>query len=69
MYLIQDIVANHVGQFFEYNGTFNKENDSENFTIIKGNIPSLAPTQISQRNGILVIAPAKVLIFLMILDL
>ena len=45
MYLIQDIVANHVGNYFYYDGEYNPENTSENFKIVEGNLPGLAPTQ------------------------
>lgn len=46
MFLIQDIVANHMGSFFEYKGEYDPLDTTKNFKIIKGNIPSEKPTQI-----------------------
>ncbi len=46
MYLIQDIVTNHTGNFFGYKGRYNPENTLENFTLYenkKSRQP--APTQ------------------------
>jgi glycosidase len=40
MYLIQDIVANHVGSYFHYkDNNFDPKDTSKNFELIKGNIP------------------------------
>ncbi|MFD2096444.1 alpha-amylase family glycosyl hydrolase [Corallincola platygyrae] len=45
MYLIQDIVANHTGNFFRYDGTYNPDDTAENFTLIADNVPVTAPVQ------------------------
>ena len=46
MYLIQDIVANHVGNFYGWNGPFNPDDRSENFYLIEeGHTDQVAPTQ------------------------
>ncbi len=45
MYLIQDIVINHTGRFFQYEGQYNPKNTAENFSLISGSQPSAAPTQ------------------------
>ncbi|PHS13813.1 MAG: alpha-amylase [Kangiella sp.] len=45
MYLIQDVVPNHVGRFFEYQGQFDPLNTDLNFKLISGNLPTERPTQ------------------------
>ncbi|MCA8836371.1 MAG: alpha-amylase [Proteobacteria bacterium] len=45
MYLIQDIVPNHVGDFFYYDGDYNPADTAENFTVIANNVPVNAPVQ------------------------
>ncbi len=45
MYLIQDIVANHMGSFFRYNGQYNATDPSINFELNKNSVPVTVPTQ------------------------
>jgi glycosidase len=45
MYLIQDIVVNHTGNFFSYNGEFNQSDPTENFIINTKSVPHSRPTQ------------------------
>jgi len=45
MYLIQDIVVNHTGNFFSYDGNFNPDDPTENFVTNKRSVPHLKPTQ------------------------
>lgn len=45
MYLIQDVVPNHVGNFFEYVGGYNADDTAQGFTLIDGIAPTGAPTQ------------------------
>jgi len=46
MYLIQDIVANHVGNFYGYDGPYNPDDRSENFYLVEeGATQQSAPTQ------------------------
>lgn len=45
MYLIQDIVPNHTGNFFTYGNGYNPDDLEENFQLIDNSIPSMAPTQ------------------------
>ena len=45
MYLIQDIVPNHVGNFFTYNGTYDPIDTASSFSLIANNVPTQAPTQ------------------------
>ncbi|RCU51571.1 alpha-amylase [Corallincola holothuriorum] len=45
MYLIQDIVANHTGNFFRYDGAYNPDDTAENFLIVPDNVPVTAPIQ------------------------
>jgi glycosidase len=45
MYLIQDVVANHTGNFFGYTKKYNPAFPTENFTRWNGNVPTPAPTQ------------------------
>ncbi len=45
MYLIQDIVLNHTGNFFEYQGGYDKDSLSKYFVLNKRTVPVTAPTQ------------------------
>ncbi len=45
MYLIQDVIVNHVGNYMRYNGTYDADDTSANFELIAGNAPVSAPTQ------------------------
>ena len=45
MYLIQDIVLNHTGNFYLHNGKYNPENPAENFGFNDQSFPVQAPTQ------------------------
>lgn len=45
MYLIQDIVVNHTGNYFSYKGVYNVDNPSEHFYKNEGSIPTQSPTQ------------------------
>lgn len=45
MYLIQDIVLNHVGNHFKYTGGYDKASPHLNFTLNAGSKPNLAPEQ------------------------
>ncbi len=45
MYLIQDIVANHTGNFFDYQGSYNPDNPVENFTPNLHTVPNTRPSQ------------------------
>ncbi|MGN6666173.1 MAG: alpha-amylase family glycosyl hydrolase [Trinickia sp.] len=45
MYLIQDIVVNHTGDFFFYNGGWNPNNPALYWTRNSGSVPIKAPTQ------------------------
>ena len=45
MYLIQDIVVNHTGNFFTYQGEYNPNNPTENFVINHKSIPTTKPEQ------------------------
>jgi len=46
MYLIQDIVVNHTGNFFNYDGKYNPENTAENFVLLNDHSATQpAPTQ------------------------
>jgi glycosidase len=45
MYLIQDVVVNHTGNFFYYDGEYDPENPLKNFKLNEGTVPSAAPTQ------------------------
>ncbi len=45
MYLIQDIVVNHTGNFFRYTNSYDPLNVSKNFQINTGSVPVSAPRQ------------------------
>ncbi len=45
MYLIQDIVLNHTGNFFHYKGGYNKENVSQYYEANENSTPVSRPTQ------------------------
>jgi len=45
MYLVQDIVVNHVGRYYQYKGNYDPENTAHNFEYLEGNLPSKNPTQ------------------------
>ncbi|MEI6079893.1 MAG: alpha-amylase family glycosyl hydrolase [bacterium] len=45
MYLIQDIVCNHVGDFFRYNGPFDPKDPTKNFELNMDSKPSYRPSQ------------------------
>jgi glycosidase len=45
MYLIQDVVVNHTGNFFTYQGEYDVSNVSENFLLNKQSLPVYAPSQ------------------------
>lgn len=45
MYLIQDIVVNHTGNFFYYDGEYDASNVANNFNLNTDSIPTTAPTQ------------------------
>ena len=43
MYLIQDIVCNHLGDFYTYTGPYNPADVGENFTLHEGHAPTQYP--------------------------
>ena len=45
MYLIQDIVANHVGNFFAYDGEYDREDTASNFYLLEPDSHQPAPVQ------------------------
>jgi glycosidase/enterochelin esterase-like enzyme len=45
MYLIQDIVANHVGNFFTYDGNYDPEDTAKNFRLLEPESVQPVPTQ------------------------
>ena len=45
MYLIQDIVANHVGNFFAYDGEYDPQDTARNFYLLEPDSHQPAPTQ------------------------
>lgn len=45
MYLIQDIVPNHTGNFFTWTGTYDPEDPTAGFTKNTGSLPTTAPEQ------------------------
>ncbi|NOQ91153.1 MAG: alpha-amylase [Flavobacteriaceae bacterium] len=45
MYLIQDIVLNHTGNFFNYKEGYNKDDVSQNYQLNKNSTPVSKPTQ------------------------
>ena len=45
MYLIQDVVANHVGNFFAYDGEYDPEDTAKNFILLEPDSHQPAPTQ------------------------
>ncbi|HEX8828785.1 MAG TPA: alpha-amylase family glycosyl hydrolase [Xanthobacteraceae bacterium] len=45
MYLIQDIVVNHTGDFFYYNGPWDPNNPALHWTRNTGSVPVTAPTE------------------------
>jgi len=52
MYLIQDVVANHTGNFCGYEGEYNPADPSQNFKCWSETKPTVAPTQAPfDRNG------------------
>ncbi len=45
MYLVKDIVANHVGNFFAYDGEYDPEDTAKNFRLLEPDSHQPAPTQ------------------------
>ncbi|NDJ78896.1 MAG: alpha-amylase, partial [Chloroflexi bacterium] len=45
MYLIQDIVVNHTGNFYFYDGPYNPDDPTENFNLNTAAVPVAAPSQ------------------------
>ena len=45
MYLIQDIVLNHTGNFFQYDGGYNKDDVSQFYKLNENSTPVSKPTQ------------------------
>ncbi|URA09080.1 alpha-amylase family glycosyl hydrolase [Thermospira aquatica] len=45
MYLIQDIVCNHVGNYFTYTNTYNPSNVTENLVLNTRSLPTSKPTR------------------------
>ena len=45
MYLVQDIVTNHVGNFYNYGGKFDPKDNSKNFRLLEKGSKQPAPTQ------------------------
>ncbi len=45
MYLIQDIVPNHTGNFFGYDGEYNPDDPTQNFYLNTETVPVSAPVQ------------------------
>ena len=45
MYLIQDVVVNHVGNFFSYVGGYDAQDPTRYFSLNTGAVPGSAPTQ------------------------
>ena len=44
MYLIQDIVPNHTGNFFSYDGPYDPDDPTANVVFNPGSVPTAAPT-------------------------
>ncbi len=44
MYLIQDIVPNHMGNFYSYNGPYDPNDPTQNFVLNPNSVPTTAPT-------------------------
>ena len=44
MYLIQDIVPNHMGNFFSYDGAYDPADPTKNFVLNPGSLPTPRPT-------------------------
>ena len=45
MYLIQDVVVNHTGNFFYYDGEFDEQDVAKNFKLNTGSLPTAAASQ------------------------
>ncbi|KAA3618614.1 MAG: alpha-amylase [Calditrichaeota bacterium] len=45
MYLIQDIVLNHTGNFFEYKGEYFSDQPARNFSLNQNSVPVISPSQ------------------------
>ncbi len=45
MYLIQDVIANHAGNFFAYDGTYDPSDTAKNFYLLEEHSHQPAPTQ------------------------
>ena len=45
MYLMQDVVVNHVGNFFEYDGQYDPNDTAKNFRLLEADSIQPAPTQ------------------------
>lgn len=45
MYLIQDIVCNHTGDFFSYDGPYQHGDPCHNFVLNTASVPTMRPTQ------------------------
>ena len=45
MYLIQDVVVNHTGNFFTYQGEYDASDVSKNFVLNEQSLPGSAPSQ------------------------
>lgn len=45
MYLIQDIVPNHVGNYFTYTGPYDPDDPAKNFSLNTASVPTAAPEQ------------------------
>lgn len=45
MYLIQDIVPNHVGNYFTWQGAYDPDDPAQNLVRNTGSVPTAAPTQ------------------------
>jgi len=45
MYLVQDVVVNHVGSFFRYEGAYDPQDVTKNFVLNSAAVPGAAPTQ------------------------
>ena len=52
MYLIQDIVTNHTGNFYSYDGRYNPDDPTENFILNTESVPTSAPVPPLNQNDI-----------------
>ncbi|MEO1228474.1 MAG: alpha-amylase family glycosyl hydrolase [Myxococcota bacterium] len=52
MYLIQDVVPNHLGNFFSWSGAYDSANPESNFVLNSGSVPTTAPVAPWDQNDV-----------------